>query len=521
MSKCLAPFGFLVLFMSALLAKSPDPQAMNGKRTYAGRWEIQLEPLEEPPEPIAIIEIKPGPSGLSGKLIDVVYRYGGGNQKLAEISEKEGQLTFVLNLTLMRRASWNPTFHGKRVGNHLEGTVYGKAPGYDGWTAHSTTKNNFEEHEDRKALDDALTDMIMTPGLPTESIKQFLRNFPDSSLKDEANYHLAMSAKGPAAFRKFLQDFPNSSWRERASFFIATSVSYNDPSKRMAAMRQFLRDFPNGFLKERANLQLAQENPDPTERTAALRKFLQDFPSSKIKDEAESQLILEILDPGERQAAQEKFIKDYPNSFRAGEISRKLLEAQLEKHPINEAKVSKIIDGYVNWNIHSNPIQPGESFDSIHNSISMSMRATVLNTIADRLMVHEVLLDTALELIQKAVAVSKNSGSRAIYQTTLGQVYFKREEYDQAEKELKIAIEMAGKEGDGAAQLYLGKVYEARNNNDAALETYLAAAALAFNADIKSSLERAYRKKNGSLDGLKEKLDQLNLARSKPIGPGY
>lgn len=476
MRKFLVPFVLLALFMSALSAKSQDPQkTVAGTSPFAGRWEIQMILPPNQPEPFAIIEIEQGVSGITGKLIAHVYPTGT-SVKLGEISEKEGLLSFTIEISVMG-TSMGVKFQGKRVTDHLEGTM-DMTLLQATWTGQPTTKDKFEKPEDKKAMEAA---QMKPPAERAEALRQFLKNFPDSSLKDQANYYLA--------------------------------ISLQKPEERTAALRKFLQDFPNTSLKEQASLQIAQSLQDPAEKKAALRKFLADFPTSRMKDQAEYQLIRMIDDPDERRAAQEKFVKDYPKSMSAQNIYRTLLELQLQTKPVDEAKVNGIIDSFIN----STPDPTGPS-----NTYITTLRADALNTIADRLMEHEVLLDRALELIQKAVAMSDNvmPQIRATLQTTLGQVYFKRKEYDQAEKELKKAIEMAGEQKDAETILYLGKVYEARNNDDAALDAYVKAASLASSTEIKSSLERAYRKKYGSLDGLEEKLDTLYLARPKPFDPG-
>jgi len=467
----------IIFALCAVVVQSQNPQkAVTPTSPFAGRWEIQIILFPNPPEPFAIMDIERGTSGLTGKLI-AHGAPAGTSFKLGEISEKDGQLTFTIEISIMG-TSMGVKFQGKRAADHLEGNV-DMALVQGTWMGQTTTKDKLERPVDKKAMEAA---QMKPPAERVEALRQFLKDFPNSSLKDQASFYLALSLQ--------------------------------KPDEKAAALRKFLQDFPNSSLREQASLQMALSLQDPAEKKAALRKFLADFPTSRIKDQAESQLIRMIDDPDERRAAQEKFVKDYPKSMLAQNIYRNLLEDQLRTKPVDEAKVNGIIDGFIN----SLPDPSGPS-----NTYITTLRADALNTIADRLMEYDVLLDRALELIQKAVSMSDKvmPQLRAILQATLGQVYFKRNEYEPAEKELKKAVEMAGKEGDGVAQLYLGKVYEARDNNDAALEAYLEAAALASNADIKSSLERAYRKKYGSLGGLEKKLDALYLARSKPFNPGH
>jgi TolA-binding protein/thiol-disulfide isomerase/thioredoxin len=477
-------FIFIVFVSYALAVQSQNPQkTTTGTSPFAGRWEIQTIEPSRPPEPFAIIEFEPAAAGLSGKIIALAIPTSGPSGKLGDIFEREGQLNFVVEISAMG-TSIGIKFQGKRVGDHLEGTA-DLAMGQLNWTAQTTTKDKFEQPEDKKAFDSA---MMKSPAERNEALRQFIKNFPESSLKDQASFYLAQDIR--------------------------------KPEERIAALRKFLQDFPGSSLKERASLLLAESFQDPSEKTAALRKFLTDFPASLIKDEAEYQLMAMISDPSERLSAQEKFVKDYPKSNRARSVYLTLLDACLAAKPLDEAKTNETIDGYIGST--PEPTGPAGQFGLI-------TRVDALNTIADRLMVKEVLLDRALDLIQKAVVLSEKipaqfpgiSQFKAVCQTTLGQVYFKRKEYDQAEKELKKAIEMAGKEGVAEAHLFLGKTYEAKNNDDAALDAYLNAAALGSSSEIKTSLERAYRKKYGNLDGLEEKLDAIYLARPKPFDPGH
>ena len=125
-------------------------------------------------------------------------------------------------------------------------------------------------------------------------------------------------------------------------------------------------------------------------------------------------------------------------------------------------------------------------------------RSNAYNTISDRLMENDLMLDRALELIQKAVAAITEkmpAQTRAMYITTLGQVYYQRKEFDKAEEALKKAMATGGDDGSGEAQLYLGKIYDSKGENDAALDAYFKAATMLNNADLKSSLEKAYLEK--------------------------
>ncbi|MGA2260258.1 MAG: hypothetical protein ABSH28_02345 [Acidobacteriota bacterium] len=450
---------WIVMLFGVFSAGSQAPQkATAAASPFAGRWEILVTPTQGTQIHFAIIEIQSSPSGLTGKIIDT----SGSSQsaKIEEVSVKGDELSFALNVGASIK------FRGKRVGDHLEGTAGPEGGEEAKWTGQTTTKDSLLT-ADQKAYNTA---MGKATAERADALKQFLKDFPESTYKEQANYNIAMIVQ--------------------------------NPDDRIAALRKFLEDFPNGTLKDQANVQIALSPREPKEKVAGLRKFIRDFPSSRQKEYA-AYLITTYVDPGERLAAQEKYIQDYPKSLYASSLYRTLLDIYAGNISTNQAKLSGVIDGFLN-----------SSSDKVGTS----------NTIADRLMANEVFLDRALDLIRKALVTMPDktpSRQRAIYLTTLGQVLFKQKEYDQAEIELKRAIEVAGQEGDGEAQWYMGKIYEVRNNADAAIESYLKAGLLNSNREIKTALEDAYRKKNGSLDGLNEKIDAAYRARPKPFDPGH
>jgi tetratricopeptide (TPR) repeat protein len=450
MRKSRFALALVVFVFCGLAALGPSPQEpVSGTSPFLGRWLILMDSPPNAPEPFVIIQVDSAASGLAAKLIATTLP-AGAPITVKDVSEKDGQLTFVLAISGMGQ-SMEVKFQGKKVTDHLEGTAditYGPSLK---WTGQATTKDSIEQPADEKAFE--------------------------------------------AATRK-------------------------PPAERTEALRQFLKDYPDSQLKEQAHYQLALAIQNPEEKKAALLKFLADFPQTRIKDQAEYQLLMMITDPAERRKAQEKFVKDYPKSGYAGTVYLTLLDESLRAKPVDEAKVNETIDGFIGLAPEANGPQ---------GAYGNMMRANTLNTIADRLMVNEVLLDKALNLSQQAVALMEKAPPqfpqtaqlKAMCQTTLGQVYFKRKELDQAEKELKKAVEIAGGQADAETYLYLGKVYEARNNDDAALETYIKAASAGSSSEIKESLERAYRKKYGNLEGLEEKLDAIYLARPKPFDPGH
>jgi tetratricopeptide (TPR) repeat protein len=294
----------------------------------------------------------------------------------------------------------------------------------------------------------------------------------------------------------------------------AFNAAMRAPStERAAALKKFIADFPDSSLKERALLQIATSLRDSKERQAALQKFLADFPNSSLKDQASYQLAGAVRDPEQRLAAMKKFMADFPKSTFIDMAAIRVFDAMARKKPADEAAIGKLIDDYIN----SMPAPPTPD-------APFNRRSNAYNTIADRLMENDLMLDRALELIQKAVAAITEkmpAQTRAMYITTLGQVYYKRKEFDKAEEALKKAMATGGDDGSGEAQLYLGKIYDSKGENDAALDAYFKAATMLNNADLKSSLEKAYTKKYGSLDGLHEKIDAALLAKPKRFDPGH
>jgi tetratricopeptide (TPR) repeat protein len=284
--------------------------------------------------------------------------------------------------------------------------------------------------------------------------------------------------------------------------------------ERQRALEQYAADFPKSRLAESARFQAATAARDPVTRRAAFERFLADFPESRFREPVRFQLALGISEPGERLAALEKFVADFPRGTTSGNAYSQIVSILLRKRPVDEAKLGKVIDAYVQSAADST-IQMGER--------TIDLRADICNSIADRLMNAELMLDKALELIRQAVARSTEKGpyqNHTIYLTTLGQVQFKRGDYDAAERALKQVVDSPASDATGEAQLYLGKVYEAHGKPDAALEAYLRAAAFTGGPELKAALEKAYAAKHGSLAGLHESIDRVLLARPKPFDSG-
>jgi len=157
-------------------------------------------------------------------------------------------------------------------------------------------------------------------------------------------------------------------------------------------------------------------------------------------------------------------------------------------------------------------------------AFTMSRRASTANTIADRLMKADVMLDHALAVIQKGVAAAgekEQPDTRSMYMTTMGEVLFKLKRYDDAGAALNKALEIAGTREDGELQLFLGKLDEIRGDEAKALDRYLKATELGSPMDTRASLEKLFVKKYGSIASLETKLDEMYLAKPKAFEAGH
>jgi tetratricopeptide (TPR) repeat protein len=221
-----------------------------------------------------------------------------------------------------------------------------------------------------------------------------------------------------------------------------------------------------------------------------------------------------VRDPQARLDALHKFAKDYPRSGFRDVAYRQILDANLQKKPLDETRLRALIDEYL-AGVPEGTVEVG--------SRPINRRADAYNNVADQLMVNDVLLDTALRLTEKAVATvtaKTPPSTKAMYLITQGQVQYKKKNYDLAEDSLKKAVAVEGAEPSAEPHVFLAKVYEAKNQNDAAIDSYLKAAAYSNSRELKESLERAYRKKHGSLEGLHAKIDSALLSKAKLFDPG-
>ena len=285
-------------------------------------------------------------------------------------------------------------------------------------------------------------------------------------------------------------------------------------NERLAALERFLKEFPNSPLRESAQYQAAINTRDSKERLAALTRFLADFPDSRFKDEASYRLIDLIADPQARIAAQEKYLADFPNGSMRENVYRNLLDAYLRNKPPDEAKIGSLVEAY----LKSVPAKTTPS-----GQYTLNRHSDACNTVARRLVQNGVMLDRALDLAREAVASAggkTDPRAKSMYLTTLGEALYAKKDFGSAEQNLVMAIVISGGAPNTEASLYLGKIYEARNDEAAALNAYLQAASFSGNAEIKESLERLYAKHYGSLAGLHDKLDAIMLARPRLFDPG-
>ena len=488
----LACLSILVTCLLVVTATGQAPQAPSaGDSPFTGRWELVMQvpagttnPFEGDGIPFMIIDIKGTGASPSGTIVDTMGS-GISGIKLTEVAVRQEQLVLVLDAGIGTGSKM--TVQLKRVGDRLEGTATAEGqkevPTFVG---RITTADKLAVPKMRAPAADQkafTTAMLKPPAQRTEALKQFLKDYPDFAQKERALLELAKS--------------------------------YQDRAERVAALNKFIEDFPKSTQVDQARLQIALVPAARADRAVALKKLIDEMPAGAGKEAAEFELINNTPAGNERLAAQEAFVEAHPKSAYTSSIQRTLLDTYMRTVRQDETKLNATIDGFLG-------ASPDRSMTV--SGASMNLRASALNTVADRLMVNDVMLDRALALIQEAIKVAGDkeaAQSRSMYVTTLGQVLYKLKRYDESEAELKRAIDIGKGEGSGEAQLFLGKVYEVKKNDDGALQAYFDAATLASSQDIKTSLERTWTKKNGSLAGLEDKLDAIYKARPKPFEAGH
>jgi tetratricopeptide (TPR) repeat protein len=457
------------------VAQTPAP----GVSPFAGRWEITIRPPANQPSPIGefpfcILEITAAGPAVSGKVLATA----GAPMlvvTLTDASVKGDQLTAALEMS-----GKHIRFTGRRVGDHLEGKAVADGETDEAtWVGRITTKDKID-------LSQLMQTMTATLQSGSGAAPSTTGAAPSAKAVDQ-----------PADTKAY-----------------AAALGKSGP-ERVTALQQFLKDFPDSKSKEQASLQIALAPPNLADKAVALRKFMTEFPTSRLKEQAEYQLTTTFTNAAERQSAQEQFIKDHSKSAYAGTIYASWFSTQVLEKPVNEARLAATIDGYLESS-------PDMSLPA--GNYTRSMRASTMNTVADKLMSNDVMLDKALEVIQKAVALAgekEEPTSRGMYTTTLGQVLFKLQRYDEAGETLKRAIQIAGGDGDAEAQLFLGKFYDVKHDDEAALNAYMKASELGAPYDTKALLEKAYIRKYGSLAGLDARMDAIYRAKPKGFDPGH
>lgn len=424
--------------LASLLALAAGSQA-GGPEQYAGRWQVVSRSAAGVARTLGIVEI----NATDGRLTATVVTSPLPGFAVRELALADRQIV----LTWTSTETPAVTMKGRRTGDRLEGTTGER--GDDGsWSATLTAAD------------------LPQPPAETEDRKAF------------AAAMLLSRAERKAALDKFLKDFPESPLRESARYESAVGIR------------------------------------DSKGRQAALAGFLADFPSSRFRDQVSYRLLDLIPDPQSRIAAQEKYLEEFPNGVMSENVYRSLLDAYLRSRPPEEAKISALIDAYLKT-VSAKAIPSGQYVTNRHSD--------ACNTVARRLADRDVMLDKALELSRQAVASTNDKTdprTRSAYLATLGDVLYRKKDLDGAEQKLAMAILASGGTPNAEASLYLGRVYEARNDDAAALNAYLYAASFSGSPEIRDSLERLYAKHYGSLAGLHEKLDAILLARPKPFDPG-
>jgi len=481
---------FVVLLAVGVSGQAPQPTqappatqaaqaspAPTGDARFTGRWELAMQPPAglsmsfENGVPMAIVDVTSADGKLSVKLVDSPLGAG----KVTETAVKGDEFSIVC---FFDGPGQTMTFRLKRVGDRLEGTG----------TPSGTPTDQTTPITGRITKADKVASPVPKPPSPEQKAYQTAVSKPRA---DRAE-----------ALKQFLKDYPETAMKDQAS--LAMAQSYEKVEDRIAALKKYIEDFPKSA--DQGRLQLALAPTARADKTAALKKYIEDYPKASNRERAEYELTSLAPAGAERLAAQETFVKAYPKSPYASSLQVALIEEYAKAKPVVAVKLNAM------------------ALDFIKGAPDLGMQfASRLNTVADRLMVNDAILDTALSYIQLALTAADKAPARtkATYVTTYGQVLFKQKKYDEAEKELKRGLELAGKDGEMEAQLYLGKIYEAKGNDDAALTAYFKAADMGSTKEIKTSLERAYTKKNGSLNGLDDKLDAIYKAKPRGFEPGH
>lgn len=292
------------------------------------------------------------------------------------------------------------------------------------------------------------------------------------------------------------------------------AMDIGNPTQRMAALQKFLADYPNSPMKDEATLQIALSKQPPY-KAAALQEIVDKTSEGHLREQAQYELTRTMPAGRDRIAAEEKFMAAYPRSSYRATIFRSWFDNAIGHKPVDEARANTAIEGMLEGS-------PNQSLTS--GPYMINPRSSMLNTIADRLMVNEAMLDRALALIEEAVKLDGDKASpdtRTIHLTTLGEVQFKLKKYDEAGESLLRAVQISGHDGDGETQLFLGKYYEVKKQEEPALQAYMKAAEMGAPLDTKECLERLYVKRYGDISSLEKKLDDIYRAKGVGFDPGH
>lgn len=294
----------------------------------------------------------------------------------------------------------------------------------------------------------------------------------------------------------------------------------------------------------------AADIADPVKRAEATQKAIMALYSKQMGEAPDRKAYTEALrltDPAKKLEALQKFLKDFPKSAGVSMVNTELLGALV-------ADASKRVLDHANAMIEAVP-------ETSPTQGTMA-RAAILNTVANRLMVAGFLLDDAEKFVTRSIALydeqkyiesnrkmfqdmiasmAKASPDRkppavptdaelrqqflstkAVSETTLGEIYLKQGRVAEAEKQFrKIHAEMPTK---AIVTMYLADLAK-KAGRDAELLSLLTEVALAggLPPDRRKDLDAAYRKAHkGSLDGLEEMLDAgYEKANPKPAVKPY
>ena len=240
--------------VTASVAQAQAPAS--GDSRFVGKWELQIQVPAGASAPVpptfGILEIAGDGATLSGKLTMA----GGVPGDVSSVSVKNDELRVELRLGGPEPV----TMTGRRVGDRLELAL-------------------------SRAGEPAPFSLV---GLPTtrETLPAPAITAPPA---DRQAFQLALSQppdRRAEALRQFLKDFPGSSMKEQATLQLAQSLA--TPDERVAALRQFIVDFPKSA--DEGYLQIAVALPGKADKVAGLRAFLKDHPDSPLKIRAESAL---------------------------------------------------------------------------------------------------------------------------------------------------------------------------------------------------------------------------------------